>query len=87
MSYDTDKIEELAKWFEGRASDMGFGIGKWQLQQAAFLRSLSTTLTDLQEKAEALEWLWNDFDPESQVAICSDPDCPVCLRKRLGKEG
>jgi hypothetical protein len=47
-------IEELAKTFDGTLSPI---VSEDELKVAEFLRSLSTTLKDLEEKTEALEWL------------------------------
>jgi hypothetical protein len=83
---DTDKIEELAKTFDGTLSPI---VSEDELKVADFLRSLSTKLKELEEKAEALEWLLKRLPMSmAMVMVISEiEDLPPYLRKRLGKEG
>ena len=96
---DTDRIEELAKWFETRQGNCSEKVNSWHSEQTAFLRSLSTTIKDLREKEEALDNLLTFFDvtkyPDSLYAGCGfnlntevlHPLARKLLQKRLGKEG
>ncbi len=82
---EADKIEELADWHAGEAPLID-PTEAWHQEQAAFLRSLSTRLKELEEAKEALEWLikWNFLN---DLDITKVPACPPYLQKRLGKEG
>ncbi len=55
---EADKIEELVRALIYVSPDCNnMHDAEWRHVQAAFLRSLSTKLTDLQEAKEALEWV------------------------------
>ena len=52
------------------------------------IESLSTTLKDLEEKAEALEFiLKNGTYSDGHIRVYINQYAPIYLQKRLGKEG
>jgi len=88
---DADQIEELAQTIETKGicvvlnSDETVNKQFW-IDQATFLRSLSTTLADLQEKAEALEFMLKHLVKDQRFVLEVSSDTPPYLRKRLMKE-
>jgi hypothetical protein len=91
---DVDKIEELARYLDNLSQRAAYReeLTRYYQGHVVNLRSISTTLTDLQEKAEALEWLFKYApftmrDAQSSAMANAKELIPHYLRKRLGKEG
>ena len=82
---EADKIEELAKTFDGTLSPIVF---EDELEVATFLRFLSTKLKDLEEAKGALEWILEEHGDflTGVLEELNPPDMPPYLKKRLGKE-
>ena len=85
MTTDTDRIEELAKEFDGLSTAyLGYtDTAKRFAAKAVLLRSLSVEIAELRQAKESLDYLIRRFPMAAKMVIADTQDCPSYLKSRL----